>query len=317
MMKFKAHQSFFIRKGWLSKGIRAIKEDPNIFMPGKSKDAMDRLGLGSNQVVALKYWMLAVGLMHSFINENDKKKCHKLTSFGECIDRHDPYMEETGTLLALHYNLATNKSEATSWYFLFNEFNMKSFTKNNFLSSIKDYIWNNNDKKEIALSSLEADFNCILNTYVSREKLGGKPTSPENVIDCPLGELGILDFDRYVNSGQWKVESYRKRQPSLSSISPLLVLYSILMKRNIEAGEGSAKRSGTPDELSIDELLNGKYSPGKIYNLDAASLLAKLYELETEGYLHIVRTAGLDVIRLKNVEMTANDSLKKYYELIG
>ena len=40
-MKFKAHQSFFIRKGWLSKGMRAVVNDGSIFMPSSSKAAMD------------------------------------------------------------------------------------------------------------------------------------------------------------------------------------------------------------------------------------------------------------------------------------
>ena len=47
-MKFKAHQSFAVRKGWLGKGLRTIA-DPNnaaLLMPSNSRSAMDELGLG-------------------------------------------------------------------------------------------------------------------------------------------------------------------------------------------------------------------------------------------------------------------------------
>ena len=31
-MKFRAHETFFIRKGWISKGMKAIHNDPNAFI---------------------------------------------------------------------------------------------------------------------------------------------------------------------------------------------------------------------------------------------------------------------------------------------
>ena len=48
-MRFKAHQSFFVRKGWISKGLKAVLEDGRMLMPGSSKKAMDELGLGATQ----------------------------------------------------------------------------------------------------------------------------------------------------------------------------------------------------------------------------------------------------------------------------
>ena len=31
-MKFRAHETFFIRKGWLSKGMKAVKNEPTAFI---------------------------------------------------------------------------------------------------------------------------------------------------------------------------------------------------------------------------------------------------------------------------------------------
>ena len=55
-MKFKGHESFAIRRGWLYKGMKHVRERGDIFL---AKDAMEELGLGSNMVKSLRYWMQA------------------------------------------------------------------------------------------------------------------------------------------------------------------------------------------------------------------------------------------------------------------
>ena len=48
-MKFRAHDTFFIRKGWLSKGMKAVHSKPDVFV-AKDGNPMDVLGIGSNMV---------------------------------------------------------------------------------------------------------------------------------------------------------------------------------------------------------------------------------------------------------------------------
>ena len=60
-MKFRAHDTFFIRKGWLSKGMKYVHIKPDIFVD-KTENPMDVLGIGSNMVKALRYWLQTVGL---------------------------------------------------------------------------------------------------------------------------------------------------------------------------------------------------------------------------------------------------------------
>ena len=55
-MKFRAHDTFFIRKGWLSKGMKYVHIKPDIFVD-KTENPMDVLGIGSNMVKALRYWL--------------------------------------------------------------------------------------------------------------------------------------------------------------------------------------------------------------------------------------------------------------------
>lgn len=306
-MKFKGHQSFFIRKGWLSKGIAAVRANSAILMPSNSKLAMDELGLGSNQVSALKYWLLALGL----IEKASDGKSHVLTPLCELIFEKDPYIEEMGTLWALHCVLASNKEEATAWYWFFNKSHMKVFSKADVILGLQKYVLQNledgqgSKKASVALSSIEADVDCIVNTYISHERLGGKPVSPENVIDCPLGDLGMLDIESR------QLKTFRKMPAVPSSLPALLVMFAIaLMVQKSVSGKDVI-------EISLNELLNGCCSPGALFNLDTVVLLTKLYELEEMGCLKINRTAGSDVVRIAGENVTPISFLEKYYEMIG
>ena len=303
-MKFKAHQTFAIRKGWLGKGLRGVAEVSSmLLMPSSSKEAMDELGLGSNQVVALRYWLETAGL----IERVRRNREHDLTETGRLILENDPYTEEVGTLWALHCNIASAQENATSWYFFFNEFKMNVFGKDDFTHAIERYIFTHDDKSKVALTSLDSDFSCILNTYIPHDRISSKQVSPESVIDCPLGELGLVDVDNRA------ARTYRKKPANLSVLPSLLVLYAMCpTRKQMETGEYIAER-----EIKLETLLDGPCMPGRVYNLDSVALLTKLYELESDGLLRINRTAGLDVIRLAEPEMTKEDCLAGYYEMIG
>lgn len=52
-MKFRVHDTFFIRKGWLSKGMKYVEQSPDVFI-SKEDNPMDVLGIGANMVKALR-----------------------------------------------------------------------------------------------------------------------------------------------------------------------------------------------------------------------------------------------------------------------
>lgn len=306
-MKFKAHQSFAVRKGWLGKGLRAIADPVNamLLMPSSSKAAMDELGLGSNQVVSLRYWMQTLRLVE--YEKGSRNRKHVLTPLGKLIYENDPYTEEIGTLWALHCNLASAIEDAASWYYFFNEFGMSVFTREDFTRGLERYIFINNDKKNVSLKSLEDDFSCIISTYVPHGFASGRVSSPESVIDCPFGDLGLVDVENR------SLKSFRKTSANLTMLPALLVLYCIYVM--VDSRGHKAIPLGR--EIKLADLLDSPCSPGKVFNLDTVALLSKLYELEGEGYVRINRTAGLDVVRLNDADMTAVACLERYYETIG
>lgn len=301
--KWRAHETFFIRKGWLSKGMQAVADKDDIFVD-RSVNQMDELGIGSNMVKSLRYWLQATGVTSEAPDKNRRgKRVQTLTDLGQLVFDHDLFLEDIGTLWVLHYELVNKKEFVPSWYFIFNELKMKSFTQDDFVRLIDNYSINVLGAEKAPAARLSTDdFNCILGTYISKGSLQVARVSPESNIDCPFGELELLGVDSL------KDKTYRKKPASLNLLPDYVVLYAILRYREAKRSDGSA--------LSLEELLNAPASPGKAFNLDTFLMLEVLRRLEGRGLLRVVRTAGLDEVRLES-DMTPIECLSEHYKEVS
>ena len=301
-MKFRAHDTFFIRKGWLSKGMRNVLAASDVFV-SKTNNPMDILGIGANMVKALRYWMVAVGLTEEAAAG---QRVQAPTELGMIIHENDPYFEETGTLWLLHYMLVRNNeatdTEATAWWYFFNEFKMAEFTRDDFFAQISKFL-RNSDEGEKPARTIEDDFNCIINTYVSRMKSNPEKVKPESNIDCPLGELGLIDIvGTEKGSGRQKI--YRKSAPKKDMLHPLILLAILLNKANGEK------------EIRISSIQNDNGNAGKAFNLDIISLMSLLYKVDRLGFIKVNRTAGLDVVNILT-DWSFLDCVREYYRAIN
>ena len=298
-MKFRAHDTFFMRKGWLYKGMKNVVNDPAVFM-GVNGNPMDILGIGANMVKALRYWLQAVGLTSE---PPIGRKTQALTPFGGLVYEHDKYIEEMGTLWLLHYKLASfhedregEEDNATAWYYFFNEFKRNEFLRDDFVVQLNSYIRLNDN--EVSERSLDDDFSCIVNTYVPRIKSNPEKVKPESNIDCPLGELGLIDIISK------KDRLYKKCVPKKDTLHPLILLAVILDNANGE------------EEIKISSIQSDKNNAGKIFNLDIITLVNLLNKIELLGYIKVIRTAGLDVVRIER-EMNFLECVREYYRVIN
>lgn len=293
-MKFRAHETFFIRKGWLSKGMKNVINKPNVFVD-KLNNPMDALGIGANMVKSLRYWLQVTGLT---AEGKGKVREQHLTDLGACIYEHDRYLEELGTLYLVQYKLATNQENATAWYYFFNHFNMTEFSKEDFILQLQKYIAEKDDadNKGHAVRSLEDNFNCIINTYLPRYKSNPLKVSAENNIDCPLGELGLVDLVTR--------KSYRKAMPGSKTINPWIALAVI------------SEQSKGRKEVALNSLLVDECSIGKVFNLDSLGLLDVLRAIEKLGEIKVIRTAGLDVVQFHN-QRNFMECVERYYANIN
>ena len=278
--KLKGHEKFPLREGWLNKGLSAaITRGTKVFL---DKKAPDVLGVGTNMVKSMRYWMQSCGLL---VKEGNKEK---LSKFAHIIYDNDPYIEDVFTLWLLHSNLAKNIYSATVWYMFFNTFEAEEFTKDDLLKRMRLELFKYVGKN-VTESSVHDDVDVLLNMYSKRNL---KNDDPEDKIICPFASLGLLRREE---------DTYYKMQPDLRKVSEYLVLYELSCMFEKEKS------------LSIEKIAAGAGSLGALYHLSRVSVNRYLDIIETLGHIRVDRTAGLDVVYPIAIE-NPNEIIQAYYK---
>lgn len=256
-IKLKKNESFYIREGWMEKAINTIaEEDKNIFF---KNDGVAKLGIGSNMVKALKYWLGAAGIIEG--------KNNSLSKLGKCLKEYDPYLENDFSWFLIHYMLVRNEKECPVFYTVFNS-NLKSFTKDD----LDEYLMNQFllEDPDVSRKSVEADAGVFIRSYVTEEPI----TNPEDNYACPLSSLKLLKKNK---------DTYTKLTPQYSDLSYLLVFYAL---QDIY-GEKA---------FNIESSMEVKNSPVKLFNLDKYLYLKYLDDMQKNGLVSVNKTAGLNAV---------------------
>jgi hypothetical protein len=296
-MAFAKHETFYVREGWLFKGMAAIKKaeeaehPPTIFL---DDDAPERLGIGQNMVRALRFWMQATGLTKEKL---ERQRVQRLTPFGEQVWTHDRYLENDATLWLLHYHLASREDHATTWYWFFNHYAPSTFDERDCLESLHNWVISMYPDQEIATGSLKRDVDCLLQTYLASKT----SRTPEELTEAPFSRLRILT--RAEDDHQ---KRYRLEHLDPSRLHPLVLLYVLLDRQ-------SQVRKGT-SQVGLGDVLREPMNAGRIFSLTTTALSDLLAELNKdfpELCVRFVRTAGLDQLTLPSYD--AIDILTRYY----
>lgn len=287
--RLKGHESFYIRDGWLRKGMKNIQIEPLLFA---QDDVVDRLAVGANMVKAIRYWLYATNLVEEKQINNGKREQRLTKDLGEIINKYDPYFEDVFSLWLLHYNMVSNTEICTSWYLFFNKFTMKEFTKEEFNEAMENVLEEYIEGDDYSKKSLHDDCNTIIRTYIEEEH----NRDPEDNLTCPLSELGLLK--QYKNS-RGKI-IYTKSKPDMGKLPPLFVMYMICKLSDSYAG------------IPIDILIESDNNLGKLLNFDRMTAYQYLEELRKLNLIQINRTAGLDMIYPKD-GICAEQILHMYY----
>lgn len=277
-LKLKRHESFSIREGWLAKGIKNVKEYGNVFA---LQNATDILGIGTNMVKSLKYWMTATKLIE------EKNREIMLSDFGSIINEYDPYLEDIFSWWLIHINMITNIDDAYIYNLFFNKCNIKTFTKRELYEKL--YALLINEKLTFNENILQDEVNMIIKTYTIDEKID----NPENNFICPLSELNLLKkVDR---------DTYEKNRPEIRNLPFWVVYYIICLLLDDR------------DNIIIDELLKEENSPAKLLNMDKNLINEYLDEMKKNDLIIINRTAGLNMVYLKK-KLSLNEIAEEYFK---
>lgn len=265
-MSYGKHQSFYFRKSWASKGIRALLRDEKALF---NQNSYLELGIGKNMQQSLRFWF------ESFQIIKNNNKVHEFTTFGKLVAKYDPGFSTTLTKNLLHFNLASGKyidgepsdsSNSIIWFF--NKFKKHLFTKEDCLIQLKNYASN------ISENTLNRDVVCLLNTYTRKT-----PLSPEDRNISPLADLGLITKSNVDGA-------YYKTRMDYYYLS-LDAIYFILLRFNSNG------------ILTIDELSDNANNIGRVFNLTRLQIIEIIEKMIKDKYsLLLTRTSGIDIIKL-------------------
>lgn len=266
--RFKGHESFTLREGWLNKGLNEVAKNNKVFSTNYGADA---LGVGPNMAKSIRYWLRAADLT----TENTKTGV-TLTDLGTLILENDPYIEDIFTLWLVHCHLATNRELATAWYLFFHSFSYEEFDKNELYQEMKQLSGEFLEGQKVAEGSVIADCDAILHMYQQKKK----ENNPEEKNISPFARLGLI---REMGG------SFERKQPDLNHIPEevlLCLMAQMIRQRNTEENQS----------IFLEDLLTLQGGPGRLLQLKRTALMELLERLEAKEKITINRTAGLNMV---------------------
>ena len=88
-------------------------------------------------VRSIRHWCQVTQLIKGDGMGPNHQREFVLTDLGDRIfadDGFDPYLEDVATLWLIHWQLATNNSRATTWFWAFSIFGQNEFGRDTFIS---------------------------------------------------------------------------------------------------------------------------------------------------------------------------------------
>lgn len=293
---FSGHETFPFRYGWLKKGIDAILERPDIF---QAEDGTTYLGVGKNMVRSIRHWCLATGLIEEVEIPGRRDKPLRVSELGLSLvgeGGFDPYLEDSATLWLLHRQLAAKPGRAHTWYWTFNEYRKRQFTRAELRNEIFSLVQATPGSRA-SKNTVKRDVDCFVRSYVpSRSQ---KATVLEDTLDCPLVELGLLDELADNETLAFNTEER-------STLPDSLFAYCLVLFWNDSSPEQNT--------LSFEALAYLPGGPGKVFQMSDRELLARLEQLEalTDGGLSFDETAGLKQVYRRRA-VNARELLDRVY----
>jgi hypothetical protein len=286
---FGQHETFPLRYGWMTKGIEAITKTPNIFTTPEK--AMIELGIGSNMVNALQYWLRVTGIARF-----EHGIC-SATTLGTALlgGDGDPYLEDEATIWIIHWLIASNAELATGFFWFFNYFATSRFQDKDTLQALGEFVALEL-KTNRSHSTLKSDISTLFRMYAPAT---GRA---DEHLDSPLAQLQLVDREEGYGH-----RSARSARPFLPSVALHFALQECF--------------SAQPEQpaLPIRTLLyggEGRAAPGAIFRLNEEGFMSALSRVMTSypDIYELRETAGLHQLYRRNKTSDPVSVLRVYYQ---
>lgn len=302
-MRFGGHQTFFLREGWLAKGLALLREEPEAF---DDPYVADRLGVGRNMAKSIEHWLLATGLAEKTERRGRGRRGDQprltVTALGEVVAEYDQWFLDPGTWWFLHVNLVRTPGHAGTWHWFFNHYASSRFERATMVAQLEQHE-SKSSRRTTARKTLERDVSCLLGSYAVEVPYRRK--DPEEEIDCPFQELRIIRHFRA--SGYYELNRRRK------SVPRNVLLYALqapaLMANNQSTG---------PVDVALHDLQRMEGGPAQVLALSSDALFEHLVELEannTDGALAMSGLAGDRQLRFDRTP--SPELLARHFDLVA
>jgi hypothetical protein len=300
--RFSGHESFHCRYAWLPKAFRTIGEDPDVF--SNEEAAMVKLGVGKNMVRSIRFWMQVTGVV-----EPRHDGGYQRSAFGTLLLKRggaDPYLEDRRTLWLIHWQMATQVSEPLfAWDYLLNGWLGSTFSRAEVLEGFR--IQTAKLGRKLSPVTLAQHFDIFLHTYLPTQ--GKKSEVQEDTLDCPLVELELIDRagERSLAASENREPLYAFSRDRKEDISGRLFAFCLQDFWN--------KCLAHEATLQLTHVANGRFSPGRIFQLSEWDIRERLEHLEedSDGAFQFEQSALFQrITRVK--EMAPSAMLSSIYQ---
>lgn len=276
---FSGHDKFDCKIDWITKGIKAYNDNPNIFLQSNLETSIEILGLGINMIKSLNHWMKVLGILENGI----------LTDLGQNILNNDIYLENSDTLWILHWNLVKNIHTTTLCNLFFNKMYPNKFSK----SDIENYmnLWMDDNNIKLSPVTLSSDIDVLIRLYDNNRSSNSMSL---------LSDLNIIT--------KLSNNMYSLNINSTIKISDEVFLYILCDYIDI-------KYSNDAKSISVDDIQRGVLSLQKSLCMSESALYSKIHKLSkiTDNTFSYSETAGMKQIYITNI-IDKSNILDKIYK---
>ncbi len=296
---FARHETFHPRFGWLKKGFASASALPDLFV---RSDAPALLGVGKNMVRAIRYWCLAYKVLYERPNpDRPRTRDAYPTELGKRLlseDGWDPYLERSGSLWLLHWELMRPPCLAPAWYIAFHHFAQVEFSDSDLLAAVRAYRDRTPEFDGIVDGSLKKDVDCLLRMFAGPVNV---LEVPEDGLDSPFVELDLIR------------RTPTSRRHYSFNVGPKRSLPDDII---VYACADFARMSGSGARiLSLSSLAHSAGSPGRTFKLTESALFDAVDRYAQRSQLVQVDVAAgsRQFVLTKPADEVAESVLRRFY----
>ena len=288
--RFSGHETFPLRRLWLRKAYEAVRKHgpdgaANVF--DKDQGIID-FGVGKNMVFAIRHWAKVCRV----IVEDEKQGRFRTGPIGDLLFNGergvDPYLEHLASTWLLHWIIASDSENATTWYYAFNHLNAATFDRETIAAPLRD-LCNQLSKSRASPATIKRDVEVFVRSYVS--KIAGN--SVDEQVETVLTELNLI---KEVTS-----KTFEFRRGPKSSLPDGVFAYALhdfwlAKEKRVGASIGS---------IAVEEIIFEPGSPGRIFKMNEDAVIDRLIHIgettlntfiwsDTAGVRNVSRKAEFD-----------------------